>query len=385
MGSCEEVLVESQGTEQSSQPSMAELLEESTPLRVLRRGDLVEGQVMRADQDGILVSIGHKSEGLVPQREMRSLTPLVMDRCQVGAKVLVCVLDPAGFDGQAVLSLDKARGEEAWHMLQEYAESGEVVEAEIVGYNRGGAVVDVEGLQAFVPLSQVVLPLDAGNDPQAALALRVGEKLTLKVLEVNRRRNRAVLSERAVVREQREGRKERLLNELEEGEVRKGTVTGISNFGAFVDLGGADGLVHISELSWAPVSSVEEIVKVGQELEVYVLRVDREQRRIALSLRRLSETPWDQAAGRFALGQLVTGTVTKLMDFGAFTRIEDIIEGLIHVSELTDRHISHPKEVVKVGDKLTLRIVSMDPQRHRMGLSLKQVEEYQEIQTVESS
>jgi small subunit ribosomal protein S1 len=268
-------------------------------------------------------------------------------------------------------------------VLQQHAETGEVVHAKITGYNRGGAVVDVDGLQAFVPLSQVVLPAGVA-DPEEALAQRVGEELSLKVLEVNRRRNRAVLSERAVYREQREGRKERLLEELEEGETRKGVVTGTSSFGAFVDLGGADGLIHISELSWAPVAAVEEVVKRGQEVEVYVLRVDRDNRRIALSLRRLTPTPWDEVADKFELGQLVSGTITKLMDFGAFARIEESIEGLVHVSELSDRHITHPKEVVGVGDILTLKIVSMDLERHRMGLSLKQVEESERAEPVET-
>jgi small subunit ribosomal protein S1 len=378
-------LAHSQDEDKPTQPSMAELLEQSTPLQSLRHGDVVEGQVMRADEDGILVSIGHKSEGIIPQHEMQSLLPQLVDRYPVGAKILVYVIDMSGAEGQVVLSFDKARGEESWLVLQECIESGNPVDGKIVGYNRGGAVVDIDGLQAFIPLSQVVMPLGVVGDPEEALAQRVGEHLRLKVLEVNRRRNRAVLSERALVREQREGQKEKLLAELTEGEVRKGEVTGVSSFGAFVDMGGADGLIHISELSWTPVTSVEEVVHVGQEVDVYVLRVDRENKRIALSLRRLSATPWDQAAQRFELGQLVTATVTKLMDFGAFARLEDSIEGLIHVSELSDKHIQHPREVVQVGDALTLRIVSMDLDRHRMGLSLKQVEEYQEAQPVEIS
>jgi small subunit ribosomal protein S1 len=370
--------------EQAQEPSMAELLEESMPIRALRRGDVVDGKVMRADPEGLLVSIGHKMEGFIPLSEMRSVGGSdVQTRYAVGSDALVYVVDTSGTDGQAVLSIDKARGEESWVVLQQHAETGEVVHAKITGYNRGGAVVDVDGLQAFVPLSQVVLPAGVA-DPEEALAQRVGEELSLKVLEVNRRRNRAVLSERAVYREQREGRKERLLEELEEGETRKGVVTGTSSFGAFVDLGGADGLIHISELSWAPVAAVEEVVKRGQEVEVYVLRVDRDNRRIALSLRRLTPTPWDEVADKFELGQLVSGTITKLMDFGAFARIEESIEGLVHVSELSDRHITHPKEVVGVGDILTLKIVSMDLERHRMGLSLKQVEESERAEPVET-
>ena len=358
---------------------MAELLEESAPPRSLRRGEVVEGQVMRMDQDGILVSIGHKSEGVVPQREMRSISPEVATSYEMGTTIYVYVVDPAGAEGQALLSLDRARGEEGWRVLQELAESGRTVIGKVTGHNRGGAVVDVEGVHAFVPLSQLVLQAAEGESHEDTLAKRVGEELSLKVLEVNRRRNRAVLSERGALREQRDGQKDQLLESLQEGDVRTGRVTGVSSFGAFVDIGGADGLIHISELSWTPVSSVEEVVKVGQEVQVFVLRLDRESRRIALSLRRLEQSPWDLAASKFEPGQLVTGTITKLTDFGAFARVEDTVEGLIHVSELTDRHIQHPKEVVQVGDTMTLRIVSIDPARHRLGLSVKQVEEYQAV------
>ena len=367
------VVADEQGAERPRQPTMAELLEESSPPPELRRGELVEGQVMRADPDGLLVSVGHKIEGIVPAREMRTVDGDPAARYQVGDTVLVYVLDPAGEEGEAVLSLDRARGEEAWVVLEALVEKGGTVVGKITGYNRGGAVVDVDGVQAFVPLSQTIVP--PGEDHETALAARIGEEVTLKVLEVNRRRNRAVLSERAAVREQREGLKDKLLEELREGEVRSGKVTGVSSFGAFVDLGGADGLIHISELSWTPVASVEDAVHVGDEVQVYVLRVDKEARRIALSLRRLTPTPWDEAADRFALKQLVTGTITKLTDFGAFARIDDTIEGLIHISELTERHIQHPKEVVAVGDTMTLRIVNIDPERHRLGLSLKQAEE----------
>ena len=366
-------MAEEPETGRSAQPSMEELLEESTPLRELRRGEVVEGQVMRVDQDGILVSVGHKSEGVVPQREMRTVTPETAARYQIGETIHVFVIDAANDEGQALLSIDRARGEAAWEVLEELAESGGTITAKITGYNRGGAVVDVDGLQAFVPLSQTILP--TGLDHDAALASRVGEEITTKVLEVNRRRNRAVLSERAAVREQREGLKDQLLDSLQEGETRKGRVTGVSSFGAFVDIGGADGLIHISELSWTPVASVDEAVQVGQELDVYILRVDRESRRIALSLRRLEATPWDSAANKLEVGQLVSGTVTKLTEFGAFARVEDTVEGLIHVSELTESHIRHPKEVVDVGDTMTLKVVSLDLERHRLGLSLKQAQE----------
>lgn len=327
---------------------------------------------MRVDSDGILVSVGHKSEGVVPQREMRTVTPETAARYQVGETIQVLVLDSSYGEGGALLSIDKARGEASWGILEELVESGGTVEATITGYNRGGAVVDVDGLQAFIPLSQTIIT--TGADHETGLAARVGETITTKVLEVNRRRNRAVLSERAAHREQREGVKDQLLDNLQEGETRHGRVTGVSSFGAFVDLGGADGLIHISEMSWSPVASVDEVVAVGQEVEVYVMRVDRETRRIALSLRRLQPTPWEKMGGQLELEQLVTGTITKLADFGAFARVEDSIEGLIHISELTERHIRHPKEVVDVGDTMMLKIVSLDPERHRLGLSLKQAQ-----------
>jgi small subunit ribosomal protein S1 len=354
------------------QPTMAELLGESDPLQELQRGDIVSGQIMRMDSDGILVSIGHKSEGVVPQREARSITPDSDGRFVVGSTVQVLVLDASHVDGHVLLSIDKARGESSWGVLEELAESGGTIQARITGHNRGGAVVDVDGLQAFIPLSQTIVP--PGADHELALAGRVGEEITVKVLEVNRRRNRAVLSERAANREQREGIKELLLDSLKEGDSRHGRVTGVSSFGAFVDLGGADGLIHISELSWAPVASVEDVVKPGQEVDVFVLRVDRETRRIALSLRRLEASPWDRTAREFVIGQLVSGVITKLTDFGAFARINDSVEGLIHISELTERHIRHPKEVVGIGDTMPLKIVSLDPERHRLGLSLKQAE-----------
>ena len=367
------VVTEQPMTDRPGEPTMAELLEEETPPRELRRGDIVEGQVMGVDQDGILVSVGYKSEGMVPAREFRSIGPDPAARYQVGDSIRVYVLDTMGREGQVVLSIDRARAAGAWVELEAVEQSGGTICGRIVGHNRGGAVVDIDGLQGFVPLSQVSLP--PGSDHDSALAARVGEEVTLKVLEVNRKRNRVVLSERGALREQREGLKDQLLDQLQEGDRRHGRVTGISSFGAFVDIGGADGLIHISELSWTPVTKVEECVHVGQEVDVEVMRVDRENRRIALSLRRLEPTPWETAADRFAVGQLVNGSITKLSDFGAFARVDGAIEGLIHISELTERHIRHPKEVVDVGDTMTLRVVSLDLERRRLGLSLRRVED----------
>jgi small subunit ribosomal protein S1 len=228
-------------------------------------------------------------------------------------------------------------------------------------------------LSQLAPISRN--PDEGSQEDQ--LAHRIGETLELKLLELNRRRNRVILSERQAVQQMREEQKDKLLEELQEGETRKGKVSGIASFGAFVDLGGADGLIHVSEISWEPVQSPEEVIHVGDELDVYVLKVDRETRRIALSLRRLQPTPWDTITDRYHVGQQVTGTVTRLTNFGAFARIEDSVEGLIHISELSDRVIEHPKEVVKEGDTMTLTILRIEPERRRLGLSLKQSDEFQ--------
>ena len=331
-----------------SEPTMAELLQEEALPQELRRGDIVPGQVMEIDQDGILVSIGYKSEGMVPAREMRTLTPHPSAHYSIGDTINVYVMDVTGPEGQAQLSVDRVRALSAWLVLEEAERNDTFVTGKVTGHNRGGMVVDLSGLQGFIPLSQVAL--ETGADPEAALATRLGEEVSLKIVEVNRKRNRVVLSERGALREQREGLKDQLLSTLQEGDLRHGRVSGISNFGAFVDIGGVDGLVHISEISWSPVSNVAEVLEVGQEVDVQVLRIDRDNRRIALSLRRLTPTPWQAAMERLHVGQLVTGTITNFADFGAFARVDDGIEGLIHISELSEAHIRHPREVVNIGD-----------------------------------
>jgi small subunit ribosomal protein S1 len=354
--------------------SMGELLEMAGAQPDLRRGETVDGVVMRVDQDGLLVNIGGKSEGLVPAREMRSLTAEDRLNLQVGSSLYAYVLRPESEEGSALLSVDRARSEQGWRVLEKALEADEVVEAALVGANRGGAIVELEGVQGFVPLSHLTPStrdqlLEMGEDGVPEGDPR---QLRLKVLEIDRRRRRAVLSERLAERESREQQKGRLLQELQEGETRKGRVSGISPFGVFVDLGGADGLIHISELSWKPVRAPEEIVHVGEEVDVFVLKIDRDRGRISLSLRRLHAEPWETLAETFHVGQIVTGTVTRLAPFGAFAQVDGAVEGLIHISELSDRRIEHPREVVKEGDMLELRVLHLDPERRRLGLSRKQ-------------
>ena len=390
-------------TTEETEPTqgMDELLQSVEPYKPLRRGDVVEGEVMQIDAGGILVSIGHKAEGVVPPREMRSLNPEEVELLKEGDELVTYVVKTETADAPAILSVDRAAGEKGWRTLAKALESGEIMEGEILGFNRGGAIVDVEGVQGFIPMSQLVTvsrerfreiqeprdqePRDQeapGEEPkpppertEPEPSPDIGKVLSLKVLEVNRSRNRAILSERQVIQQQRDIEKARLIETLTEGEVRHGKVTGISSFGAFVDLGGADGLIHISEFAWSPVSSPGDMVKIGQELDVYILRVDAENKKIALSLRRLQPEPWETIGDRFEVGDLVDAVITKLTNFGAFARIEGSVEGLIHISELASRNVNHPRQVVKEGEEVKVRILRIEPERRRLGLSLKQVDE----------
>ena len=367
------------GTPPEDEPqSMAALLEEeaATPYTQLRRGDILEGEVVGTDRDGILVDIGAKSEGVIPPNEMRCLQPEGASRLEMGEKALVFVLQPESQDGQIILSLDRARGEQGWRILQEHFEQNEAFEGYVTGSNKGGLLVNVEGVNAFVPLSQIASGRPERGSPEVtekALAEWVGRTLTVKVIELNRRRNRAIVSERAAMQEKRAAEKERLLQELNEGEIRTGRIASIRDFGIFVDVGGADGLVHLSELSWERTpKSPHDLFKVGDEVEVFVLKIDQENKKIALSLRRAQPERWEEIVSDFREGQIVASQVTKLAPFGAFARLEGPIEGLIHISELVDRRINHPREVADEGDVLPVKIVRIEHDRHRLGLSLRQ-------------
>lgn len=378
-------------SEDSSVQDMGELLDSVEELQPLRRGNIVEGIVMEAapGADGIFLNVGHKAEGHVPASEMKTMSEEDIRQLKVGDSVLAMVIKSETYEGSAILSIDRAAGEIGWKTLQKALDSGERISGKIIEFNRGGAIVAAEGVRGFVPMSQLVSApkdkmrsaakpdsddQDDAEDKQEELP-GVGRTIELKVLELNRTRNRAILSERQAVQEIRNERKAKLIGELREGEVRRGRVTGISAFGAFVDLGGADGLIHISELSWSTVTSPKDIVNIGQELDVIVYRVDTEEKKIALSLKRLQPEPWATIDERYRVGDIVDSTITKLTDFGAFARIEDTIEGLVHVSELTTRRINHPREVVREGDAVRLKIVRIEPERRRLGLSLKRAEE----------
>lgn len=360
------------------------LAEPDTDVRTLKYGDVLEGIIMQLDRDEVLVDIGSKSEGIIPNKELSSLGDTERKALSAGDTVLVFVVQAENADGHAVLSIDRARQEKSWRVLQQKYEAGEVIEAIVKNYNKGGLLVDLDGVRGFVPASQVT-EIRGGDEAskQGDMARLIGMSIPLKVIEINRHRNRLILSERQAIQERRDAMKERLIGTLKEGEVRKGRVSSICDFGAFVDIGGADGLVHLSELSWSRVRHPSEVLKIGEEVEVYVLGINEDERKIALSLKRTQAEPWTRVAAQYEVGQLVKGTITQLANFGAFARIQDGIEGLIHVSELSDDRVAHPRNVVKEGDEMTLRIIRIDPQRRRMGLSLRRALEFTEQDAID--
>ncbi len=354
---------------------MQDLLAESErPFRGLRRGEVVEGVVVQVNRDEILVDIGAKAEAVVPLNEIPHGEGETPDLPSVGDTITASVITPENREGHAVLSLTRAQAEQGWRELQQVFESGQSIEGEVVNHNRGGLVVNVFGVRGFVPLSQISDVKRVGSEQEAdeQLTAMHGNKMLLRVLELQRRRNRLILSERATVQERRARDKERLLQELQQGDEREGTVSSVCDFGAFVDLGGADGLVHLSELSWGQVAHPSHLVKVGEKVKVHVLSVDRDGKKIALSMKRLQPEPWALLAENYQVGQEIRVKITKLAPFGAFAEVEPGIEGLIHISELSEERIAHPKQVVREGETVPVRIIRIDAARHRLGLSLRQ-------------
>jgi small subunit ribosomal protein S1 len=359
---------------------MEALLAASTTPINIKRGDVVDGVIVRIDQDEILVDIGLKSEGVLSTRELPASGDWSFENLHLNDKVLVYVIQPETPDGHALLSLKRANAERQWRVAEEQYKNNELLKARVIDYNKGGLIVDVAGIRGFVPISQILNlkreEVAQGGDNQetaAKLQSMKDKELQLKIIEINRARNRLILSERLAVQEWRQRRREELLDELKPGEVRRGIVSNLANFGAFVDLGGADGLVHISQLAWSRVNHPSEVLKVGQEVEVQVLSVDKDKKKIALSIKRAEVDPWTTVEQRYTPGQVVTGTITKIAPFGAFARIEDGIEGLIHLSELTPG--MDPKANLHENQQLQLRILRIDADRRRLGLSLRQADE----------
>jgi len=357
---------------------MLALLDSDYGMSMPSRGEIRAGVIARVTPSEILIDVGAKSEGVITGRELDSLEESVRRGLAIGQTLLVYVLDPEDRNGNIVLSLTRAREEQDWRDAEALLASQEVYNGSVAGFNKGGLIVKLGNVRGFVPASQLGPSRrrrSEGDTPEQKWAKMVGEAMQVKVIEVDRGRNRLILSERAAAKESREAQKDRLLSEIKAGDVRTGHVISLADFGAFVDIGGADGLVHLSELSWKHVTHPNEVLKVGQEVQVVVLNVEHERKRIGLSLKRREDDPWTVIQKKYQIGQLVKGTITKLAKFGAFARVEgeDEIEGLIHVSELADGHIEHPRDVVTEGQALTLRVLKIEADKRRMGLSLKRV------------
>ncbi len=368
------------GSEDNNMVTMADLLaQEEDFFRVLTPGEIVKGVVASKRPGEILIDVGAKSEGIVDPRDLNNLSPEELAEIRVGETVPVYVISTQSDEEghRILLSLSQARIERDWDEAERLFKAGEVIESTVIGNNKGGLIVNFGQVRGFVPGSQLDNSQFGGASRPDRWGQLTGETLRLKIIEVDRSRNRLILSERAVAeraRQEREKEKEKFLAELVEGDVRRGRVTSLANFGAFVDIGGVDGLIHLSELAWTHVAHPRDVLNVGDDIDVYILNVDRDQQRVALSLKRLEPEPWSQVFDFYHIDQIVDAVVTKLTNFGAFARIDDRIEGLIHISEITDKNITHPREILSEGEAIKVRIIHIDPERRRMGLSMKDVE-----------
>lgn len=334
----------------------------------LKRGSVLEGTVVSVDYDGAWVSIGVKYEGFIPISEMHSIQIEGGNLPVSGDKVYITLIGWDSKEHKTLLSLDNARKQKGWAFLEKSLSAGETIQVKVIGANKGGLVATVDGITGFIPLSQVGERSTANNATQTN---RIGELITVRVVELDRKTNRVILSERVVLREIKERAKERILAELKEGDIKKGKVTRVCDFGAFVDIGGAEGLVPLSEISWEIDKPATELLKADEEIDIKVIKIDKENKKITFSAKRAQPPRWDEFVSKYKEGQIITGIITNLTLFGAFVRV-DGVEGLIHISELADKRITHPKEVVKKGDRLNLKILNIDPLAKRLRLSLKQ-------------
>jgi small subunit ribosomal protein S1 len=336
---------------------------------IINEGEVVRGKVVRVDKDEVLIDIGYKSEGVIPVSELsirRSVNPA--DEVQIGDEIDALVMTKEDADGRLILSKKRARFEMAWKRIEQAAESGEPVEGTVIEVVKGGLILDL-GVRGFLPASLVDIRRVQDLDEFMSQTLRC------KVIELNRSRNNVVLSRRAVLEEERKEMRQAILDRLSPGDVVTGTISNIVDFGAFVDLEGIDGLIHISELSWSHVNHPSELLEIGQEVEVKVLDIDRERQRISLGLKQTQSDPWQQVVDTYDQGDVIEGRVTKVVTFGAFIEVVPGVEGLVHISELAQHHVENPREVVSQGEAVRAKIIEMDPERRRLSLSLKRVDE----------
>jgi small subunit ribosomal protein S1 len=337
-------------------------------LHPFQEGDVVTGNVVRIDNDEVLVDIGYKSEGVIPANELsirKSVDP--SEEVSLGEEVDALVLTKEDQDGRLILSKKRARFERAWRRIEAAADSGDPVTGTVIEVVKGGLIIDL-GVRGFLPASLV----DIRRVPN--LDEYLGQGIECKVIELNRSRNNVVLSRRAVLEEQRKEDRERILDRLQPGQVVDGTISNIVDFGAFVDLDGIDGLIHISELSWSHVNHPSEILSIGDQVTVKVLDIDRDRQRISLGLKQTQEDPWQRVVDTYNIGDELEGAVTKVVTFGAFVEILDGVEGLVHISELAQHHVENPREIIQPGDEVKVKILEIDSERRRLSLSIKRVE-----------
>src|SRR4051795_12753250 len=340
-------------------------------------GEVVSGRVVRIDNDEVLVDIGYKSEGVIPNNELsirKNVDP--HDEVEMGEEVDALVLTKEDQDGRLIMSKKRARFEKAWRAIEAAAESGTPVEGLVIEVVKGGLIVDL-GVRGFLPASLVDIRRVPNLDEYRDQTLRC------KVIELNRSRNNVVLSRRAVLEEERREQRQQILDRLSPGTEVEGVISNIVDFGAFVDLDGIDGLIHISELSWSHVNHPSEVLEIGQTVRVKVLDVDRDRQRISLGLKQTQTDPWQRVIDETRQGDVVVGRITKVVTFGAFAEILSGVEGLIHISELADHHVENPRDVVNQGDEVNVKVIEIDPERRRLSLSLKRVEVGDTVKRIE--
>jgi len=358
--------------------NMASLLkEEGLGLELPEAGEIKTGTIASISPGQIMVSIGAKSEGIIAGQEFELIPPDVFAALEVGQEIPVYVITPEDHHGNLVLSYVRAMEAETWKKAEQVMADKEAFTGKIIGYNRGGLIVSFDELSGFVPASLLSYArrLDiSGETPDKRFGEMIGEDITLQIIEVDQERRRLIFSEKAAVHETRDSIRDQVIDKLEVGDERTGKVTSLADFGAFVNINGADGLVHLSEISWDKIRHPGDELKIGQEVKVKVISIDEDKRHIGLSIRRMKEDPWQEDIKELRVGQLVEAKITRLTKFGAFAELETGIEGLIHISEISDEHIGHPKEVLHEGDPVTLRIIKIEADSHRIGLSLRRVD-----------
>ncbi|RJQ44263.1 MAG: 30S ribosomal protein S1 [Gaiellales bacterium] len=338
-------------------------------ITIFQEGEIVSGEVVRIDKDEILVDIGYKSEGVIPASELSIRKSVSTENeVSVGDRIDALVMQKEDSEGRLILSKKRARFEQAWKKIEEVEQSSGTIDGTVIEVVKGGLILDL-GVRGFLPASLVDIRRIQNLDEY------LGQTLTCKVIELNRSRNNVVLSRRAVLEEERKEVREQILDRLQPGDIVKGVISNIVDFGAFVDLEGIDGLIHISELSWGHVNHPSEVLAVGQEVEVKVLDIDRERQRVSLGLKQTQEDPWKSLVDKHQVGDVMTGTVTKLVSFGAFVQISEGIEGLVHISELANHHVEKPEEVVNVGDEIEVKVIEIDSDRRRLSLSIKRLQQ----------